>query len=110
MSHRYHDAESENRLIFLTNNSLLPPLAIPQLYQCRWQVELFLKWVKQHLRLKKFYGLSPNAVKTQICIAISVYVLLAIIRKRRQLELSLYPRSRILSVTLLEKLPIYRAF
>jgi hypothetical protein len=79
---RYYDAESEKNLVFLTNNFLLPTLTIARLYQCRWQVELFFKWVKQHLRIKRFYGLSPNAVKTQIWIAISVYVLLAIVRKR----------------------------
>jgi len=107
---RYHDTESDRTLVFLTNNFLLPTLTIAQLYKCRWQVELFFKWIKQHLRIKKFYGLSPNAVKTQIWIAIAVYVLLAIVRKRLGLELSLYPLSQILSVTLLEKMPILQAF
>jgi hypothetical protein len=107
---RYHDAETNKTLIFLTNNFLLPTLTIPQLYRCRWQVELFFKWIKQHLRIKKFYGLSPNAVQTQIWIAISVYVLLAIVRKRLQLDLSLHSMSQILSVTLLEKMPILQAF
>jgi hypothetical protein len=107
---RYHDAQTEKTLIFLTNNFLLPTLTVPQLYKCRWQVELFFKWIKQHLRLKKFYGLSPNAVKTQIWIALSVYVLLAIVRKRLRLELSLYSMSQILSVTLFEKMPILQAF
>ena len=88
---RYHDAETDKILIFLTNHFFLPALIIAQLYKCRWQVELFFKWIKQHLRIKKFYGLSPNAVKTQIWIAISVYVLLAIVRKRLRLELNLYP-------------------
>ena len=103
---RYHDAETNKTLVFLTNNFLLPTLTIPQLYRCRWQVELFFKWIKQHLRIKKFYGLSPNAVQTQIWIAISVYVLLAIVRKRLHLDLSLHSMSQILSVTLLEKMPI----
>lgn len=106
---RYHDAETEKTLVFLTNNFLLPTLTVTQLYQCRWQVELFFKWIKQHLRIKKFYGLSPNAVKTQIWIAISIYVLLAIIRKRLRLELSLYSMTQILSVTLFEKMPILQA-
>ena len=85
-------------------------LVISQLYKCRWQVELFFKWVKQHLRIKKFYGLSPNAVKTQIWIAISVYVLLAIVRKQLGLELNLYPMSQILSLSLFEKVPLLQAF
>jgi hypothetical protein len=107
---RYHDAETGKILVFLTNNFLLPALTVTQLYKCRWQVELFFKWIKQHLRIKKFYGLSPNAVKTQIWIAISIYVLLAIIRKRLRLELSLYSMTQILSVTLFEKMPILQAF
>lgn len=106
---RYHDAETGKILVFLTNNFFLPALTIAQLYRCRWQVELFFKWIKQHLRIKKFYGLSPNAVKTQLWIAISVYVLLAIVRKRLGLEISLYPMTQILSVTLLEKMPILQA-
>ncbi len=107
---RYHDARTQKTFVFLTNNFLLPSLTIPQLYKCRWQVELFFKWIKQHLRIKKFYGDSPNAVKTQIWIAISVYVLLAIIRKRLGLELKLYPISQILSLTLFEKVPLLQAF
>lgn len=107
---RYHDTETAKTLIFLTNNFLLPTLTIAQLYKCRWQVELFFKWIKQHLRIKRFYELSPNAVKTQIWIAISVYVLLAIIRKRLGLELHLYPMSQILSLTLFEKMPLLQAF
>jgi IS4 transposase len=86
---RYHDAESDKILVFLTNNFHLPTLTITQLYRCRWQIELFFKRIKQHLRIKEFYGLSPNAVQTQIWIAISVYVLLAIVRKRLGLELNL---------------------
>src|SRR5208282_3463585 len=88
----------------------LPALIIVQLYKCRWQVELFFKWIKQHLRIKKFYGLSPNAVKTQIWIAISVYVLLAIVRKHLKLELNLYPMSQILSLSLFEKTPLLQVF
>jgi hypothetical protein len=107
---RYHDAETAKHLVFLTNNFLLPTLTIAQLYKCRWQVELFFKWVKQHLRIKKFYGLSPNAVKTQIWIAISIYVLLAILRKRLGVGLSLYSMSQILSLTLFEKTPLLQAF
>jgi uncharacterized protein DUF4372/DDE family transposase len=107
---RYHDAETEKSLVFLTNHFDLPTLTITQLYKCRWQVELFFKWVKQHLRIKKFYGLSPNAVKTQIWIAISVYALLAILRKHLRLDLSLYTISQILSLTLFEKMPLLQAF
>jgi len=107
---RYHDAETDHILIFLTNNFSLPALIIAQLYQCRWQVELFFKWIKQHLHIKKFYGLSPNAVKTQIWIAISVYVLLAIVRKRLGLELKLLPMAQILSLSLFEKTPLLQAF
>jgi IS4 transposase len=86
----YFDAERNNRLKFLTNNFTLPALTIAQIYKCRWQVELFFKWIKQHLRIKAFYGTSENAVKTQIWIAVSVYVLVAIVRKRLGLEASLY--------------------
>ncbi len=107
---RYHHADTGENLVFLTNNFLLPSLTIPQLYKCRWQVELFFKWIKQHLRIKCFYGVSPNAVKTQIWIAVSVYVLLAIVRNRLGLELQLYPIAQILSVTLFEKVPLLQAF
>jgi hypothetical protein len=107
---RFHDAETDKILIFLTNNFSLPALIIAQLYKCRWQVELFFKWIKQHLRIKRLYGLSPNAVKTQIWIAISVYVVLAIVRKRLRLELNLYPMSQILSLSLFEKTPLLQAF
>jgi len=108
-AHEY-STKTDKILIFLTNNLFLPALITAQLYKCRWQVELFFKWIKQHLRLKKFYGLSPNAVKTQIWIAISVYVLLAIVRKRLRLELNLYPMSQILSLSLFEKTPLLQAF
>jgi len=106
----YFDAETNKRLKFLTNNFVLPALAITQIYKCRWQVELFFKWIKQHLRIKAFYGTSENAVKTQIWIAVSVYVLVAIVRKRLRLEASLYQTLQILSVTLFEKTPILSAF
>ena len=105
----YFDAEKEKRLKFLTNNFALPALTIAQIYKCRWQVELFFKWIKQHLRIKAFYGTSENAVKTQIWIAVSVYVLVAILRKRLGLEASLYQILQILSLTLFEKVPISQA-
>jgi Domain of unknown function (DUF4372)/Transposase DDE domain len=106
---RYLDPEQQRRLIFLTNNFTLSPLTIAQLYRSRWQVELFFKWIKQHLRIKKFYGTSENALKTQIWIAISVYVLVAIVKKQLKLEGSLYRILQILSVTLFEKTPILEA-
>lgn len=106
---RYYDTENNKRLVFLTNNFTLPAITIAELYRCRWQVELFFKWIKQHLRIKAFYGTSENAVKTQIWIAISVYVLVAIIKKRLKLEQSLYTILQILSVTLFEKTAIYKA-
>jgi len=106
---RYVDPKTEQRLVFLTNNFTLPALTIAQLYKCRWQVELFFKWIKQHLRIKAFYGTSENAVKTQIWIAISTYVLIAILKKRLRLNLSLYTILQILSVTVFEKVPIEQA-
>lgn len=106
---RYFDAEKNNRLEFLTNNFVLPALTIAELYRCRWQVELFFKWIKQHLRIKSFYGTSENALKTQIWIAISVYVLVAIVKKRLNVPRSLYTILQILSVTLFEKIPISQA-
>ena len=105
----YYDAKTNHRLKFLTNNFTLPALTIAQIYKCRWQVELFFKWIKQHLRIKAFYGTSENAVKTQIWIAVSVYVLVAIVQKRLGLEASLYQILQILSVTLFEKAPILQA-
>ncbi len=102
----YCDAESGKRLNFLTNNFTLPAPTIAQIYKQRWQVELFFKWIKQHLRIKAFYGTSENAVKTQIWIAVSVYVLVAIVRKRLGLEATLYQILQILSLTLFEKAPI----
>ena len=105
----YFDAETNQRLEFLTNNFALPALTIAQIYKCRWQVELFFKWIKQHLRIKAFFGTSQNAVKTQIWIAVSVYVLVAIVRKRLGLDASLYQILQILSLTLFEKTPILYA-
>jgi len=107
---RYFDTRKDKGLIFLTNNFTLPALTIAQLFRCRWQIELFFKWIKQHLRIKAFYGTSENAVKTQIWIAISVYVLVAIVRKQLGLEMNLYTILQILSVTLFEKRPILQAF
>jgi hypothetical protein len=103
---RFRDAETKKTLVFLTNQTTLPALTICGLYKSRWQVELFFKWIKQHLRIKQFYGTSENAVKTQIWIAVSVYVLVAIIRKRLKLEASLYTLLQIISVTMFEKLPL----
>ena len=105
----YFDADTDKRLKFLTNNFVLPALTIAQIFKARWQVELFFKWIKQHLRIKAFFGTSENAVKTQIWIAVSVYVLVAIIRKRLGLEASLYQILQILSITLFEKTPILQA-
>jgi hypothetical protein len=103
----YCDAETQKRFAFLTNNWTLPSLTIARLYKCRWQVELFFKWIKQHLRIKSFYGTSRNAVKTQVWIAISVYVLVAIVKKELKLDRSLYEILQILSVALFEKTPIF---
>src|SRR6266480_1786388 len=105
----YLDVKTRKRFKFLTNNFMLPALTIAQIYKSRWQVELFFKWIKQHLRIKAFYGTSENAVKTQIWVAVSVYVLVAIVRKRVALEASLYQILQILSVTLFEKTPILQA-
>ncbi len=105
----YLDVKTRKRFKFLTNNFTLPALTIAQIYKSRWQIELFFKWIKQHLRIKAFYGTSDNAVKTQIWIAVSVYVMVAIIRKRLGLQASLYQMLQILSVTLFEKTPILRA-
>jgi hypothetical protein len=100
----YFDDKSERRFSFLTNNFIVPALVVAELYRCRWQVELFFKWIKQHLRIKSFYGTSENAVKTQIWIAVSVYVLVAIVKKQLKLDdLTLYTILQILSVTLFEK-------
>ena len=103
---KFYDAKHDKLLVFLTNNFDLPALTIAQLYRCRWQVELFFKWIKQHLRIKRFLGTSENAVKTQVWIAIAVYVLVAIIKKRLKSELSLYTMLQIFSLTLFEKTPL----
>jgi Domain of unknown function (DUF4372)/Transposase DDE domain len=107
---RFYDLEQRRWLIFLTNNFDLPALTIAHLYKSRWKVELFFKWIKQHLRIKAFYGHSENAVKTQIWIAIALYVLVAILKKRLALDVTLYQILQVLSVTLFEKTPILRAF
>ena len=106
---RFRDTETGKALVFLTNQFGLPATTICALYKSRWQVELFFKWIKQHLRIKRFFGTSENAVKTQIWIAVSVYVLVAIVKKRLALDASLYTLLQILSVTLFEKMPIHQA-
>jgi len=107
---RFKDPETGKTLVFLTNQMTLPAATICALYKNRWQVELFFKWIKQHLRIKRFFGTSENAVKTQIWIAVSVYVLVAIVKKKLQLDASLYTLLQILSVTLFEKMPLQQAF
>jgi len=107
---KFNDPETSKRLVFLTNNFAQPALTIANLYKCRWQVELFFKWIKQHLRIKAFFGTSENAVKSQIWIAVSVYVLVAIVRKRLALSASLYEILQILSLTLFEKTPVNQLF
>jgi hypothetical protein len=106
----YHALDIDKRFVFLTNNFSLPALTVAMLYQCRWQVELFFKWIKQHLRIKAFYGTSINAVKTQVWIALSVYVLVAIVKKELKIERSLSEILQILSIGLFEKTPILQAF
>jgi len=106
---KYYDAEHDKTLVFLTNNFTLPALTIAELYRCRWQVELFFRWIKQNLRIKSFYGTSENAVKAQIWIAISVYVLVAIMKKRLKIEASLYTILQVLSVTIFERMPLLQA-
>ena len=106
----YYDAETGKNLIFIANNFDLPALTIAMLYKDRWQVELFFKWIKQHLRIKAFYGTSANAVKTQIWIAVCVYVLVAILKKRLDLDQSLYTILQFVSVSIFEKTPISEAF
>ena len=103
---RYYDATTEKTFAFLTNNFSLPALTIAELYRCRWQVALFFKWIKQHLRIKAFFGHSENAVKSQIWIAISVYVLVAIVKKRLKIDASLYTILQILSLTVFERMPL----
>jgi len=103
---RYRDPKTGKTLIFLTNNFDLPPATIADLYRCRWQIELFFKWIKQHLRIKRFFGTTENAVKTQIWIAVCVYVLVAIVKKRLALDASLYTILQLISVTAFEKMPM----
>jgi transposase len=106
---RFTVPESGKTLVFLTNNTALPALTIAALYKSRWQVELFFKWVKQHLRIKRFYGTSENAVKTQIWTAVAIYVLVAIVKKELHLDASLYTLLQIISVTVFEKMPLQQA-
>jgi hypothetical protein len=103
---RFKDPETGKRLVFLTNNFALPAITITELYRCRWQIELFFKWIKQHLRIKVFFGTSENAVKTQIWIAVSVYLLVAIVKKRLNISASLYEMLQILSLTMFERIPL----
>ena len=103
---KFYDVKHDKLLVFLTNNFDLPALTIAELYRCRWRVELFFKWIKQHLRIKAFFGTSENAVKSQIWIAISTYVLVAIVKKRIKSDASLYTILQILSLTLFEKTPL----
>ena len=103
---KFVDTDKDKRLSLLTNQMTLPAFTITELYRCRWQVELFFKWIKQHLRIKSFYGTSENAVKTQIWIAISIYVLVALMKKQYKIDLSLYTMLQVLSITLFEKMPI----
>ena len=103
---KYHDAATDKTFVFLTNNFALPALTIAELYRCRWQVELFFKWIKQHLRIKAFFGTSENAVKSQIWIAVTTYVLVAILKKRLGIDASLYTLLQVLSLTLFERIPI----
>jgi hypothetical protein len=107
---KFYDPQRDKKLTFLTNQFILPAATIADLYRYRWQVEIFFKWIKQHLRIKAFYGTSDNAVKTQIWIAVCVYVLVAIVKKRMQVSQSLYTILQILSVTLFHKKPLYQAF
>src|SRR5207253_7062534 len=103
------DRQTNQRYVFLTNNFELPALTLVMLYKCRWQVELFFKWIKQHLRIKVFFGRSENAVKTQIWIAVGVYTLVAIVKKQLHLEPGLYSILQVLGLTLFEKMPIKEA-
>ncbi|MBK5275576.1 MAG: transposase [Desulfuromonadales bacterium] len=106
---KYHDKATDRTLVFLTNNFTLPAMTIAELYRCRWQVELFFRWVKQNLRIKTFYGTSENAVKAQIWIAVSVYVLVDLMKKRLKIEASLYIILQVLSVTIFERMPLLQA-
>lgn len=107
---RYKDPQTEKSLVFLTNHFGIPALSVCALYKSRWQVELFFKWIKQHLRIKRFFGTSENAVKSQVWIAVATYVLVAIVRKRLKLDLSLHTMLQVLSVTPFEKIPLFQLF
>jgi len=107
---RYFDTEQQRRFVFLTNNFQLPALSVAELYRCRWRIELFFKWIKQHLRIKAFYGTDENAVKTQIWIAVTTYLLVAIMKKELRLEHSMYEILQILSLTILHRMPVLQAF
>ena len=107
---RFYDKETDKYYVFLTNNLQIPAETVTELYKNRWKVELFFKWIKQHLRIKSFFGNSINAVKIQIWIAVSIYVLIAIVRKQYQLKMSLYTMLQILSVSLFEKIELYELF
>jgi len=107
---KYYDSENNRKLIFITNNFRLPAITIANLFKQRWQIELFFKWIKQNLKIKSFYGNSANAVKTQVCIAISIYVLLAIIKKKLKIEHSLYTFLQLVSISIFEKMPIISMF
>ncbi len=107
---RYYDAATDKRFTFLTNNFLLPALLVAQLYQCRWNIEVFFKWIKQHLRIKSFYGNSPNAVKTQIWVAVAVYLLVAIAKKKLGVKGTLYTFLQVVGLTVFEKCPIFDVF
>jgi transposase len=107
---RYRDPDTHKSLVFLTNHFAVPALTVCALYKSRWQVELFFKWIKQHLRIKRFFGTSENAVKSQVWIAIATYVLVAIARKRLKLEFSLHTMLQVLSVTPFEKIPVFQLF
>ena len=105
---KFFDAENDKRFVFLTNNFEIPAFTVALLYKNRWKIELFFKWIKQHLKIKSFYGTSFNAVKTQIWISVSVYVMIAIIKKTMKIEMSLYKILQILSMSVFEKVPIYQ--
>ena len=107
---KYYDAKTDLTFVFLTNNFNLPALTVADLYRSRWQVELFFKWIKQHLRIKSFYGTSENALKTQIWIAISVYVIVAILKQQLHLTYSLYTILQVLSISVFERIPLYQLF
>jgi len=107
---KYHDEKTEKTFNFLTNNFAIPALSIAELYRHRWKVELFFKWIKQHLRIKSFYGTFDNAVKSQIWIAISAYVLVSVIKKRLKIEATLYTILQLLSITIFDKMPLNQLF